>query len=664
MTHRISFTFDSASQPLRNAFARHVGLIVPVCIIGAVLVVVAPLPTVLMDLLLAANITLSVVMLLTTTQVANPLQFSVFPSLLLGTTLARLVLNIATTRLILTRAADLGTNAAGGVIEAFGDFVTSGSAAVGLILFLILVAIQFLVITQGTTRISEVAARFALDGMPGRQMAIDADLAAGAITPQQAQSQRQRVAQQADFYGAMDGASKFVRGDAVAGLVITSVNILGGLTIGVVQHGMSLTEAAGVFTTLTIGDGLVSQLPAFLIAVAAGLLVTRTSIDSNLSQDAVGQTFAYPVVLYAAAGMLAVLAFTGLPMIPLLCLAAGCGVIGFTLETPDRRGDGHDSSATTSDAAPLTSAEVAKSQAEAPLFVPGETQPLALELGLGLLSLARSHNEDNLVRSLGTLRERLAQELGYVIPKLRIRDNLMIGFREFRVTLDGVTIANGTAADPMAAGSDILAKVESAIRTHSHELLSRQQVHQLLDLMRKTSPRLVDEVVPDLLKAGQVHQVLTSLLREQVSIRNLESILSTLADAAHETRDVEELTEAVRETLGRTICRQYCRPDGTLPAITLDPMFEASLAEGFDGRQMDALTDELAVVLRRATSSGRRTVLVCRSDLRTTLRIAVERQQLPIAVLSRQEITPETPMDVITEIGQALLRTMPEMVAA
>ena len=335
-----------------------------------------------MDLLLAANITLAVVILLTTIQVANPLRFSAFPSLLLGTTLARLVLNIATTRLILTHAADQGTQAAGGVVAAFGGFVTSGSAAVGLILFVILVTIQFFVITKGATRISEVAARFALDGMPGRQSAIDSDLAAGAITSEGAQQQRRALARQADFYGAMDGASKFVRGDAVAGVVITLVNILGGLGIGVVQHGMSVSEAARVFTTLTIGDGLVSQLPAFVIAVAAGLLVTRSSDDSDLSADLVEQTFAYPTVLYAAAVMLAGLAFLGLPTGPLLCLAFACALTAFSLGGADAAGDvSHAPAASATDAENETATS-------GMLFTPGESEPLTLELGLGLLTLA------------------------------------------------------------------------------------------------------------------------------------------------------------------------------------------------------------------------------------------------------------------------------------
>jgi flagellar biosynthesis protein FlhA len=652
----------------RGVFARHAGLIVPLCIVGAVLVVVAPLPPVLMDLLLAGNITLAVVILLTATQVGNPLQFSVFPSLLLGTTLARLVLNIATTRLILTRAADHGTHAAGGVVAAFGDFVTAGSAAVGLILFLILVAIQFFVITKGATRVSEVAARFALDAMPGRQMAIDADLAAGALSADEARHERQRLSRQSDFYGAMDGAAKYVRGDAVAGIVITAVNLVGGLAIGVLQHGMSITQAAGVFSTLTIGDGLVSQLPAFLIAVATGLLVTRTSEESNLSEEALGQTFADPVVMYAAAGMLALLAFTGLPLLPMLCLAAGCGLVGYSLQHRSAAVSEGFAAASSAPALTVTTPPVSTSPAKpsAPqqrsLFVPGETEPLAVELGLGLLPLARQSGEESLVRQMGRLRERLSGELGFVIPKSRIRDNLMLGFREYRITFEGLSVATGTIDDLSGGTGTILPAVETAIRRNAHTLLTRPQVHQLLDHVRQSAPRLVEEVVPQPLRIGQVHEVLSSLLREQVPIRNLQSILGTLSDAAEQTQDVGRLTDAVRQSLGRMICSPLCRADGTLPAIVLDPMFEASLAEGFGEERLDAFVARLQGVID-AAAGDRGPVLVCRADLRSRLAKCLRPFVPQIPVLSRSEIAADIELLVVAEVGQSLLTNEPAAAA-
>ena len=329
---------SGAENGLRGAMMRTRGLIFPVLIVSSVLVLVAPLPPFLMDLLLSCNITLAVVILLTTIYVNRPLDFSVFPSVLLGTTLARLVLNVASTRLILSRGAEDGTAAAGHVIQAFGEFVAGGQLFIGFTIFAILIAIQFLVITKGATRISEVAARFALDGMPGKQMAIDADLNAGLITQDQARRRREEVTEQADFYGAMDGASKFVRGDAIAGIVITIVNILAGLAIGVFKHGMDLSRAAEVYTTLTIGDGLVSQVPAFLISLAAGLIVTRTSTKSDLSSDIIVQMFRYPQALGLASIFLGVMAFSGLPTVPLLTMSAGCGVLAFVMSRGQKIG--------------------------------------------------------------------------------------------------------------------------------------------------------------------------------------------------------------------------------------------------------------------------------------------------------------------------------------
>lgn len=325
------------NESTRSAWTISTGLAFPILIVTSVLVLISPLPPMLLDLLLAANITISVVILLTTIYVGKPLDFSVFPSVLLGTTLARLVLNVASTRLILTRANIDGTSAAGGVIEAFGEFMAGGQLVVGIILFAILVVIQFIVITKGATRISEVAARFALDGMPGKQMAIDADLNAGLITQEQAKARRAEVTQQADFYGAMDGASKFVRGDAIAGIVITLINAIGGLIIGIVMNGMDFQRALQVYTTLTIGDGLVSQVPAFLISLAAGLLTTRSSSESNLSRDVVSQMFNHAEALYLAAAFVMALAFTGLPMVPMLTLSGGCGALAMGLRSTQKR---------------------------------------------------------------------------------------------------------------------------------------------------------------------------------------------------------------------------------------------------------------------------------------------------------------------------------------
>ena len=368
------------SSGLRGFWAQSQGLIFPVLIVASLLVIITPLPALVMDMLLAGNITLAVVVLLTTIYVKRPLEFNVFPSLLLGTTLARLVLNVASTRLILTRANLDGTGAAGGVIEAFGSFVADGQLVVGLILFIIIVVIQFIVITKGATRISEVAARFALDGMPGKQMAIDADLNAGLISQEQAKARREEVAQQADFYGTMDGASKFVRGDAIAGIVITLINIVGGLLIGMVVNGMPFFQAVEVFTTLTIGDGLVSQVPAFLIALASGLLTTRTSTESNLSRDIISQVFRHSEAMFIAGGFIMVLGFTGLPFLPMVILGSACGLIALSLRSKDQVQQTEQAHAV---------AQAAEEQKPQPkpednLLV----DPMELELGYGLIRLA------------------------------------------------------------------------------------------------------------------------------------------------------------------------------------------------------------------------------------------------------------------------------------
>jgi flagellar biosynthesis protein FlhA len=629
--------------------SRYAGMVVPLCIIVGVVVVIIPLPALLIDLLLSANIAFSTIVLLTTTQIANPLQFSIFPSLLLGATLGRLVLNIATTRLILTRAGEEGTTAAGGVVEAFGHFVSSGSIVVGLILFLILVVVQFLVITRGASRISEVAARFALDGMPGRQAAIDADLSAGMLSSDDAHQRRQQLSQAADFYGAMDGASRFVRGDAIAGLVITAINIAGGLGIGLLEHGMPLGEALSIFTILTIGDGLVSQLPAFLIALAAGLLVTRTSVNSDLARDTIRQTFAHPPVLYSAALLLCLLAFTGLPVFPMLLLAALCGAAGWMRD--------HRHSPPVTSSAPFTPAQSrADAAPEASLFVPGETEPVAIELGLGLLACARSSGEEGLVGQLGQARLKIADDLGFVLPRLRIRDNLMLGFKEFRLTLDGIVISSGTVDDLHEAVPTIVTVVSRSLREFSYELLSRQQVCQLIEHVRLKSPSLVADVIPQPLSIGQVHGILCLLLREQVSIRNLEAVLGALADASRVTSDAQALCEAVREVLGRSICRQYCRPDGTLPAITLDPLFEASLADALHPGSVESLIAELEdVLVQFAPADGERPIFLCRADLRSRLRDRLKSRLPQVAVISRRELRSDISIRVVAEIGQNLL---------
>ncbi len=694
---------SAASTGLRGFWVQNRGLIVPALMATSILVIVVPLPPGLLDLLLSANIAVSVLILLTTLYVKKPLEFSVFPSLLLGTTLARLVLNVASTRLILTHGGTAKTGAAGGVIQAFGEFVAGGQIAVGLIIFVILIAIQFLVITKGATRISEVAARFALDGMPGKQMAIDADLQAGLLNAETARKRREEVAAQADFYGAMDGASKFVRGDAIASIVITLINIVGGMYIGMVEQGMPLREASHVFTKLTIGDGLVTQVPAFLISLAAGLLVTRTSAESDLSNDIIGQMFIRPEAMGVSAVFLGALSFTGLPKLPLLVLGSGLCVMTFVTSRVRR----------TTQA--IVQEQTAKKVAEKPTPKPEDNlfvDPMELELGYGLIRLADTNSGGDLLDRVTRVRHKIAQELGMILPKVRIRDNIRLDQRQYQIKIHDVPVAWGTifadgllAIDTGAASGKLpgVATTEPAfgrpaywietsqrdraellnynvvepsavvvthltevVRRHSDELLSRQQVHQLLENLKQTSPKIVEELVPDVLKAHHVHQVLCNLLRERVPIRNLETILETLGVYADRTKDLGLLTEFVRHSLSRTICQQHRDKDRVLRVVTLDPSLEDILAAGveYGERGMtiklspqvsEAVTRGIAVQLEHLTGPGYPPVVLTTPQIRTALRQITAAALPALTVMSLNEVTRDTHVESAGQVGIEVL---------
>lgn len=682
----------AASTTARRSTTASLGLLFPVLLCASVLVIIVPLPAMLLDLLLTANITAAVLILLTTIYVRRPLEFSVFPAILLATTLSRLVLNVASTRLVLSRGAFDGELAAGGVIRAFGDFVAGGQIVIGLIVFGIILAIQFLVITKGATRISEVAARFALDGMPGRQMAIDADLNAGLITLEQARARREEVGQQADFYGAMDGASKFVRGDAIAGLLITVINIAGGLFIGVFQHGMPIDQALDVFTRLTIGDGLVSQVPAFLISLAAGLIVTRSSLDSNLPQDVVSQMFRHPEALAVSACFLFGLSWTGLPPVPLLFLAGVCGVLAWSL----RDASSQDQTSSNVTPAPAVRAE--------PKFEEQLTvHPLELEIGYGLIRLTDPSNGGDLLERLNRVRQKLAQELGMILPSVRISDNLRLKPHQYRIKLHGVPVANGEAhaerclaintdssttelpgirgVDPafqrpavwieqvdrehavqlgyhvVEAAPVLVTHLTEIIRRHSDELLSQQQVHQLLERLKKQSPKVVEDLIPGTLKVAQLHQVLINLLRERVPIRNLETILETLANVASRTLDIHRLTESVRQGLRRTICQQYRDSQGVLRVVALEPELEDLLLAQLTSHEqqssfrlppetIEALTQALDMELSLLSMPGYPPVVLCSPPLRAGLRQLTSSVCPTAAILSLSEITPDTHIEL------------------
>ncbi len=698
-----------ASESGGNAvWARFYSLVLPITIVGAVLVFIVPLPPLVLDLLLSANVTLAVLVLLTTLAIRTPAEFSAFPTILLTTTLTRLVLNVATTRLVLTRGGTHGLEAAGGVIRAFGEFVAGDQVVVGAILFAILVVIQFVVITKGATRISEVAARFMLDGLPGRQMAIDADLHAGLIDQHEAHRRREDVYRQADFFGAMDGAGKFVRGDAVAGVLITLVNIGAGLFLGVVNHGMSVGEAVEIYTKLTIGDGLVSQVPAFLIALAAGLIVTRSSEETDLGRDVTTQLFNKPGVLGVAAGFLVLLSFTALPKIPLLTIAAVLATLSY-VQTGRK--------------------PAAEERVEEPEDVPRASEPpaermedllhvdpLELEIGYRLIGLADPTRGGDLLDRVRSIRHRVAKEMGLIVPQVRIRDEIALSAQEYRLKIRGTVVAQGVAyagrllaippsgmmtrpdgrdgVDPLTgapavwihadgrevaelAGCKVLeasAVVAShfgeIILGHADELMTREQVGRLLDRVKATSPVLVDEVVPGLLRAGEVQQVLQNLLRERVSIRDLETILETLAIHASKTRDADALTEHVRRALARQITQQYLGDDGRLRVATLSPEVDARLARigsQADTRPASALGSDVARGLIRAVAAavaplleeGYPPIVLGSAEARSALK-DLTRADLPrLVVLSEREIPRDTPIEsvgsVVEEDGPMLV---------
>ena len=591
---------------------------IAVGIIGMLLVMILPLPAPVLDLLLAMNLALSLVTLLVALYTLEPLEFAIFPSLLLFLTLFRLALNISSTRLILLHG-NQGPDAAGAVIKAFGNFVIGGNFVVGVIVFSILIVINFVVITKGAGRIAEVAARFTLDAMPGKQMAIDADLNAGLINEQQARRRRQAIQQEADFYGAMDGASKFVRGDAIAGILITFVNVIGGIIIGVLQQGMQVQQALQTYTILTVGDGLISQIPALIISTAAGVVVTKVTNQVTLGSQLITQFALQPRALGTAAGILFLLGWIpGLPGFPLLTLSVLSGAVAYYFRGAHLTVD-----------ADTASQEVQQTTALEPAPDPmDDLTPidlLELEVGYGLIALVDSERDGELLERIKTVRRQIAQELGVIVPPLRIRDNLELKPGEYTMLIKGVEVARselmlghylamhpgeepqagfgiptsepafGLPAVWVSANTKDQAQLEGytvvdlptviithlteVIKRHLHELLSREEVQKLLKRFAETSPKVVEELVPTLLSLGGVQKVLQNLLREQISIRDLLSILETLADYAPITRDPVLLTEYVRQSLARAITKQWQTPEGDIPALMLSYEVEDTLTK-------------------------------------------------------------------------------------
>ncbi len=670
---------DLTKLRLASSFVKHRGLFLPISALALILVILVPLPTSVMDLLLLINLTLSGVVLLTVMYIGGPLDFSSFPSLLLGLTLFRLVLNIATTRLILTNGN------AGHVVATFGGFVASGSLIVAIIIFSIIVVVQFVVITKGATRIAEVAARFTLDGMPGKQMAVDADLNAGSITDEEAKRRRSDITREADFYGAMDGASKFVRGDAVAGIIITFVNILGGIYVGLVQLGLPIGETLRRFTILTIGDGLVSQIPAFIVSVSAAMIVTRSAAKKNLGEELLGQLTSQPTALALTAGFLAVLALTPLPKPPLVLLTVSTLAAAYLLTKRDQ--------------AVLAQAAAAKIKPAAAERVEKHLapDPMELNVGYGLIRLVDRKQGGDLLDRITNMRRQVAQELGIVVPPIRIRDDIQLQSNEFQVKLKGLQIGLGevlpghllaihagavterisgvetkepafglpalwigddqrheaehrnyTVVEPTSVISTYLVEL---VRRHADELLTRQEVNRLLDHLKETAAKLVEEVIPNVLKPGEVQRVLQGLLRERVPIRDLESIVEAIADIAGRTKDAEILTEYARNALARTLCHQHKADDGRIHCITLDPSLEQLIGKSIERSEHGTtltlppqVQTKIVAAIRTqvekaATATrGRPPVLLTPPQIRLWLRKMLEVQLPSVAVLSYNEI--------------------------
>jgi len=655
---------------------------------------VLPLPARVLDVLLAANISLSLLLLLLSMNVRHVLDLSVFPTMLLVATLFRLALNISSTRLILLHGY------AGEVIQAFGQFVVGGNFVVGAVVFLILVIIQFVVITRGAERVAEVAARFTLDAMPGKQMSIDADLNAGIIDEHEARRRRAEIEREADFYGAMDGASKFVKGDAIAGIIITIVNILAGFAVGILQQGLSVTEALARYTLLTIGDGLVSQIPALLVSTATGVIVTRAASANNLGRDLTHQLTAEPTVLAVAAGALAALAILpGLPAIPFLVLAAILG--GSARLLWRRRREALSSAAETSERS-TTEKEKAATGSEMTMteqLLPAlQVDPFAIEIGYGLIPLADTQSGGELLDRITALRRRLAWELGFVVPPIRIRDNVELRPNQYRFLLRGVEVARSEllidrlmamdtgAGAPPAGGIETkepafgltawwvrpedrerleeqgytLVEPAAVLTTHLAEvlhecapdLLGRQEVKQMLDTVQKQYPAVTEEV-QQVLTVGEIQKVLQGLLAEQVSCRDLVTILEAIADVARQTHEPVELIRAARLSLRRQITRTYSTSEGFLPVITLSPQGERYLAESLQGlaggappavdpSDMRQLVERLGQLMNQAARSGIQPVLLVSAELRSSLRQLLERSLPRLPVLSYSEVAPGT----------------------
>lgn len=668
----------------------------PLLILMILGMMVLPLPAFLLDMMFTFNIALSIMVLLVSIHTLKPLDFAVFPTVLLLSTLLRLSLNVASTRIVLMEG-HTGPDAAGKVIEAFGHYLVGGNYTVGIVVFIILVVINFIVITKGAGRIAEVAARFTLDAMPGKQMAIDADLNAGLIGEEEAGKRRTTIAQEAEFYGSMDGASKFVRGDAIAGILILIINVIGGLIIGTLQHDLDIATAAKNYTLLAIGDGLVAQIPALIISTAAGLVVSRVGTDENISSQLAGQLFSRPQVLILTAAIIGLMGMIpGMPHIAFLLLAAVLGGGAYLLTQRNRR------AAVPAAAAPATQPEIQDASWDDVMPV----DILGLEVGYRLIPLVDKSQDGELLRRIKGVRKKFAQEIGYLPPPVHIRDNLELRPNGYRLTLKGVVIGAGEVnvgqylainpgtvsaslpglltSDPafglpsvwvdasqreyaqtlgytvVDAGTVVATHLNHLVHSHSAELLGRMEVQQLLDRLAKDSPKLVEDLIPKLLPLSTLQKILQNLLEENVHIRDMRTIVDALAEHAVRIQDPHELTALVRIALGRAIVQQIWPQPGDLQVIALDSGLERLLTQalqaspngaGIEPGLADTLLREASGASRRQEQVGLVPVLLVPAPLRTLLARFLRRTVPQLKILSHAEVPDSSNIKVTSILG-------------
>ncbi len=671
-------------------------LLIAIGVVGILGMIIIPLPPPMLDLFFATNISLSIIILLLTMYIKKPLELSVFPSLLLITTLFRLALNISSTRSILLHAY------AGEIINTFGKFVVGGNYVVGMVVFLIIVVIQFVVITNGAQRVAEVAARFTLDAMPGKQMSIDADLNAGLIDEAEARRRREEIAKEANFYGAMDGASKFVRGDAVAGIIITFINIMAGVIIGVMQLGMSADEALKRYALLTVGDGLVAQIPALIISTATGILVTRASAESNLGADVSTQFTSNPRILGFVSLILFGLALVpGLPKFPFFFLSMLSGLTSYALQREEVRKEEEEQKV-------LEEEEAAKKpsppQEEETVESFLQVDPMELEIGYSLIPIVDPEQGGDLLNRITIVRKQIAMDLGIIVPPIRIRDNVQLRPNSYQIKIRGVKVAEGEimpgyylAMNPGTAekkipgietreptfglpaiwikeeereeaelagytvvdGTSVISThLTEVIKRYAHELLTREDVKRLIENVKKNYPAVVEELIPEVMSIGEVQKVLKNLLREQVSVRDMVTILETLGDYAPQVKDIDLLTEYVRIALSRSIVSRYLDENGELWIITLDPELEKQISNSIqkteegsylalEPRFAQKFLQALSKEMERASSTGHQPVLVCAPNLRRYIKLFTERVLPNLVVLSYNEINTDVNLKTV-----------------